>query len=96
MTRIMDKMRKHSIADAKARQFARILGSQSDLVSWDAQGRIRIKDDLLSFAGILDQVVMVGTFDSFEIWNPENLKLTGGIGQVNQDDLRDAARYVGF
>jgi MraZ protein len=96
MTRILNKMRQHSIADAKARQFARILGSQSDLVSWDTQGRIRIKDALLNFAGITDQVEMVGTFDTFEIWNPKTLKESGGIGKVNQEDLRDAARYVGF
>ena len=96
MNRILDKIRKHSIADARARQFARVLGAQSDLVSWDVQGRIRIKDELLSFAGISDQVVLVGTFDSFEVWNPKNLKAAGGISQVDQGSLGDAARYVGF
>jgi MraZ protein len=96
MVRILDKMRKHSIADAKAREFARTLGSHSELVTWDAQGRIRIKDELLNFAGIADQVVMIGTFDSFELWSPENQQKAGGIGQIDQDNLKDAARYVGF
>ena len=89
----LDAMRRHSIADRKARQFARALASRSDLVSWDAQGRIRIKDDLLSHAGIVDQVVLVGAFDSFELWSPEQLDEAGGLDRT---DLQDAARYVGF
>ncbi|MBN2301516.1 MAG: hypothetical protein JXN60_03265 [Lentisphaerae bacterium] len=87
------KMRNHSIADNKARHFARILGSQSDLVSWDAQGRIRIKDELLEFAELHDQVTMVGAFDRFELWNPDNLRGEGGI---DRSGIQEAARYVGF
>jgi hypothetical protein len=40
--------------------------------------------------------VMIGTFDSFELWSPENQKKAGGIGQIDQENLKDAARYVGF
>lgn len=93
MTHRIAKMRSHSIADKKARHFARVLGSQSDLVSWDSQGRIRIKDELLVFAGLVDQVTMVGAFDRFELWSPDNLsnEIT-----VDQADIQEAARYVGF
>ncbi len=89
----LKRIRGHSIADAKARQFARILGSQSDLVSWDSQGRIRIKDELLNHARLTDQVVLVGTFEGFELWNPESWKKTGSM---DQSSLGEAARYVGF
>ena len=89
----LKKMRYHSISDLKARQFARVLASQSDLVSWDSQGRIRIKDELLEFAGLANQVVLVGAFDSFELWNPNYLKEAGGMDRRN---LKEAARYVGF
>ena len=91
-----DKLRRvrgHSIADTKARQFARILGSQSDLVSWDSQGRIRIKDELLNHASLTDQVVLVGTFEGFELWNPASWKKTGSM---DESSLSEAARYVGF
>ena len=87
------KMRRHSIADRKARAFARVLAAQSELVAWDSQGRIRIKDDLLNFAGLTDKVVLVGAFDSFELWSPESLDAAGGM---DRDKLQDAARYVGF
>ena len=93
MIRRLEKMRHHSIADKKARQFARVLASQSDLVSWDSQGRIRIKDGLLEYARIDDKVIMVGAFDCFELWNPVDLDETGGMDRGN---IQEAARYVGF
>lgn len=93
MTRRLAKMRDHSMADKRARQFARVLASQSDLVSWDTQGRIRVKDDLMKFAGLTEQVMLVGAFDRFELWRPDHFKDTGGI---DTDSLQEAARYVGF
>jgi len=93
MTRRLEKFRHHSIADSKARQFARVLASQSDLVSWDSQGRIRIKDSLLDSADLVDQVVLVGAFDRFELWNPEVFEEAGGMDQAG---IREAAKYVGF
>ena len=89
----LHRLRRHSIADKKARAFARVLASQSELVAWDSQGRIRIKDELLDFAGLRDKVVMVGAFDSFELWNPDVLESVGGL---DRDRLRDIADYVEF
>ncbi|MBU0677246.1 MAG: hypothetical protein KJ626_03945 [Verrucomicrobia bacterium] len=90
----MDKLRKLSIADTKGRQLARTLASRSDQPAWDSQGRIRIKDDLLVHAGIENQVVLAGTFDGFELWNPDEWNKINGT--VDPKQLGDAARYVGF
>ncbi|MFO7870414.1 MAG: hypothetical protein R6V03_03165 [Kiritimatiellia bacterium] len=93
MTRRLEAMRQHSMADRKARHFARVLGSQSDLVSWDNQGRIRIKDELLRLADVTETAALVGAFDRFEIWNPERLE---AARKAEGDNIEDAARYVGF
>lgn len=93
MVRRLERMKHHSIADREARQFSRVLASQSDLVSWDSQGRIRIKDSLLQFGGLLNQVVLVGAFESFELWNPAHLKTAGGMDSAS---IQEAAKYVGF
>lgn len=93
LQRRIEKIKNHSIADAKARHFTRMLGSQSDLVSWDTQGRIRIKDELLQFAELEDQVVLVGVFHSFELWSPENWKKVSGS---DRGTIHEAAQYVGF
>ena len=93
ITHRLGRIRQYPIGDTKAREFARVLAAQSDLISWDSQGRIRIKDELLAFAQIEDEVVLVGAFDRFELWNPEQLKKAGGL---DQSKLADAAKYVGF
>ena len=90
----MERLRNLSIADEKGRQLARTLASRSDLVPWDSQGRIRIKDELLDFAGIGSQAILVGTFDGFEIWNPERWE--DQESSMDQHGLGEAARYVGF
>jgi MraZ protein len=94
MTRRLEKLRNLSIADEKGRHLARTLASRSDLVPWDSQGRIRIKDDLLNFAGLVNQVVLVGTFDGFELWTPDLWKEQQQSAE--RSGLGDAARYVGF
>ena len=94
MTRRLEKLRNLSIADEKGRQLARTLASRSDLVPWDSQGRIRVKDDLLAYGELLNQVVLVGTFDGFELWNPDLWKKQQQ--STDSSGLGDAARYVGF
>jgi MraZ protein len=89
----IEKIRRHSMTDSKAMEFSATLGGSSDVVLWDAQGRIRIKDRLLAFAGILDQVVLVGALDKFQLWTPEKRPEAEGIDQKR---LREAGRYVDF
>ena len=93
MVQRLQSIRNLSIADVKGRQFARILGSQSQLVPWDSAGRIRINDGLLQHGKLLDQVTLIGSFDHFELWNPELWKQIGSTGPA---DLGEAARSVGF
>jgi DNA-binding transcriptional regulator/RsmH inhibitor MraZ len=70
-----------------------VLGSQSQLAPWDSAGRIRIKDDLLEYAQLGEQVILVGAIERFELWNPELWKQTGGASVA---DLGEAARNIGF
>jgi MraZ protein len=94
MARRLEKLRNLSIADEKGRHFARTLAARSDLVPWDAQGRIRIKDELLASADLLSEVVLVGAFECFELWSPEKWKQEQS--SVTPSSLGEAARYVGF
>ena len=93
MARKLERIRRQSMSDRKAMEFARTLGSVSDLVSWDTQGRVRITDKLLSFAGITDQVQMIGAMDKFQIWNPS---LRVDSAEVDQARLAEAGAYVDF
>ncbi|MBI2441535.1 MAG: hypothetical protein HYV35_09205 [Lentisphaerae bacterium] len=94
MARRLDKFRKIGIGDRKARLFARILASSSDLVAWDSQGRIRIKDELLAFAKISSQVKLVGAWDRFELWDPELWRQS--TEAIDSTTMDDAVRYLDF
>ncbi len=72
MERRIERIQQIPLEHPRDRIMARtLLASMSDLVAWDAQGRIRIKDELLRHAGLKDQVMMVGSFGGFELWNPK-------------------------
>ena len=93
MVQRFEKFRKIGVADKKARVFARTLAYRSDLVIWDSQGRIRIKDELLQYAELTSQVEFVGAWDRFELWNPEQWKAAADIDHAT---MEDAVRYVDF
>lgn len=84
-----------SMADAKGRNYLRIMGARSELVGWDSQGRIRIRDDLLAHAGLTREsgVLLVGNFEGFELWNPE--RWAAFAAGIDDQGLLEASRYVG-
>jgi MraZ protein len=88
-----EKMRQAAAQDRRIRRFVSNLGARSDFVTWDGQGRIRIKDDLLSYAEITDQVVLVGAIEMIELWNPRHWEAGDPL---NDKSLQEAAEYVGF
>lgn len=89
----LEKARQYALSNAKAQEFLRKLGANSDLVSWDTQGRIRICDKLLNFAGIEDQVTMVGAFNKFQLWCPRHHP---DSEEIDQAALAEASDYVDF
>jgi division/cell wall cluster transcriptional repressor MraZ len=94
IARRLEKFGSIGIGDKKARSFARIFAAQSALIpEWDTQGRIRIKDELLAYARLVDQVQMVGALDHFELWNPELWKSAAVLDAAT---MEDALRYIGL
>lgn len=71
--RIAKEVSNKSLTDPNVRSFKReILGYTAEL-TYDTAGRILIPSFLRKFAGIEDQVVIVGVGDSFEVWSPGRL-----------------------
>ncbi|MFH0881165.1 MAG: division/cell wall cluster transcriptional repressor MraZ [Lentisphaerota bacterium] len=94
MMRRLEKFRTVSIADVKAQQFARTFFSRANQVPWDSQGRLRVSDDLLEYADLLNQVVLVGIGNRFELWSPEKWKEQNT--RVEPAAFVEAAQYIGF
>lgn len=51
------------------RNYHRLYYSQAEQVEVDAQGRIRLPERLVSFAGLTQEVVLLGVHDHVEIWD---------------------------
>ncbi|MEM9664389.1 MAG: division/cell wall cluster transcriptional repressor MraZ [Bacteroidota bacterium] len=69
--KIEEDMRQQNMYNRQARNFVRQLTRWADDVTLDAQGRIRIPDNLRELAGITDQALIIGALDYIEIWSPE-------------------------
>ena len=72
MAQRLEKVRTASVANVQAQRFLRDFFSRADRVALDAQGRIRVKDALLDYAGIINQMLLVGVGSRFELWSPES------------------------
>jgi MraZ protein len=59
--------------DPKAEEQRR-MGSKTDNVTMDRNGRICLPDGLRTLVGLGDKVLLIGCFDRFEIWDPERYK----------------------
>jgi MraZ protein len=53
------------------RDFSRLLGTKTDQVTLDDQGRIKIGEKFLKHAVLKREVLIIGAMDRLEIWNPE-------------------------
>ena len=60
-----------SIADPRARNFARFVFSGASQGQPDRQGRIAVPETLRRHAGLDREVVVMGAGDRVEIWSPE-------------------------
>ena len=94
MARRLQKVQETSEVDAEAQDFMRDLSANANLCPWDAQGRIRIKDNLLDYAKLESEVVLVGVFTRFELWSPALWKQKQPA--IDQQKLLAAARSVGL
>jgi MraZ protein len=83
-----------SMADPEGRNYLRIMGARSELLTWDSQGRIRVRDELLTYAGVTTEAVLVGNWEGFEIWNPDAwARVEASVGEA---ELKKATKYVGM
>ena len=59
-----------SFLDAQHRFYARTLFERANDSKIDSQSRITIPPELMEFAGITNEVLILGVLDRIEIWNP--------------------------
>jgi MraZ protein len=63
------RLEQDSAAQGRAKNYLRLYYSQAEQLEPDSQGRIRIPDRLLTFAGMKQDVVLLGVNDHVELWD---------------------------
>ena len=66
-----DLMSNPQISPADRRRFARYYFSQAQDCVIDRQGRLLLPDNFCQMAGLENELLLVGAFDRFEVWNPQ-------------------------
>lgn len=75
MHRFLEQLRSSGALDDGDQQAVRALTASADALSVDAQGRVRVKDELLAHASVKSKVVLVGTMTRIELWSEEQFDL---------------------
>ncbi len=75
MMRRLNQLRSGGPIDKLDQQAIRSFAAGADMLVWDAQGRVRIGENLLAHAEVKSQVVLVGTITRIELWSIENFDL---------------------
>jgi MraZ protein len=75
MNRRLAKLRDAGAVDANDEQAIRSMTASADALSVDAQGRVRIKDELLAHAEVDSKVVLVGTMTRIELVSAKNFDM---------------------
>lgn len=87
------KLREKALFDPALNAALQTIGANSEQLTLDKQGRIRVCDRLLQFANLTTTVAMVGSVRMVKLWNPSSL---APADSVDQAALRDALAAAGF
>lgn len=82
--KLRDKVSNISLGDKAGQKVLTKLFSRADQLVCDNQGRITINSSLLRHASLKKEVVMVGNFVTFSIWEPSRYD-----DYINRDEEQD-------
>ncbi len=68
------RLRNLSSTQAGNRRFIRMLTANASESQFDKQGRIAIPSNLIELAGIEKEILIIGTLDKLELWNPNTFE----------------------
>ena len=93
MDQKLAKLREKRLFDKQVNALLLKIGSQSEQVALDGQGRMRICDRLLGFAGLTGKVQMMGAVRMIKLYAPGRLPETE---QMNIEDFDAATEALEF
>ena len=87
------KIREKALFDPALNRVYQVIGSVSEQLDLDVQGRIRISDRLLQFANLTTTVAMVGSFQMIKLYDPAVIEPED---EVNMEEIDAALTAAGI
>lgn len=78
-----------AISPKERAEFLRRFYSGSQQVVADKQGRVLVPEELGRPVGLSGEVVLVGAFETFEIWNPETWEATKRSSEASYERVAE-------
>lgn len=91
---LFDKIENQDMSNEEANELNDKLFSQALSFGCDKQGRMNLSEELLNYAGITKEAIIVGRMKDFRIYSPE--KWADVDPNVNKDDMGKLMRSVGL
>jgi MraZ protein len=82
MNTLLARLKEMPYRDPKADSLRRLLGKNSDQAVMDKSGRIVIPDHMAKGTAIEREAVLIGSWDRFEIWNPDRYEATSRVDEA--------------
>ena len=89
----LEKLREKALFDPAANAAYLTIGANSDQLTLDCQGRIRVSDKRLQFANLTTTVAMVGAVRMIKLYDPQALTPATTVDQAALDAALDAAGF---
>ena len=89
----LEKLREKALFDPALNAALQTIGANSEQLTLDSQGRIRVCDKLLQFANLTTTVAMVGSVRMVKLWDPKALAPEDKVEQTALDAALAAAGF---
>ncbi len=93
---IAGKLRSLSLLKKDARSFVRLIFAEATDCIPDKQGRVLIPAYLREYASLQDAVIVIGSYNRLELWNPENYVQENARLQKDADALAEQLSELGI
>ncbi|MDR2735883.1 MAG: hypothetical protein LBB20_03595 [Puniceicoccales bacterium] len=96
ITRLEEKVAEVSLGDQKGQYVLAKLFSNADTFSCDQKGRIKIEERIVDHAGISNDVLLVGSYMTFNIWEPNRFQNYIKCVDHQSDEMSDILKGLGL
>ena len=88
---LAERLARNSPTGRDVRDFSRLFYSQAKSTKIDQQGRLRLPSELVAWAGLTGEIVLLGVQDHLEVWQPAAWETYAAERRDRYDQIAEAA-----